>query len=177
MSFVFATKFEPIVKVEENICLLPKRAEIDDTYFRILFIEQLHPIDHDFGSLAAGASSGDVEIENLYLDKNTLGQYRAIPLDDIKILVKQPKARTRHATQKALTYISPFSHQMFATLHPNEFFIIEDDKIYFNTTNPGKYTEGKNRVRFIGYKFNLEPLTTVPKPVTYVPIEGWQASK
>jgi len=167
----FREIFEPIVKVRENIRLLPV-----GTFWEVLFVEPLHPIEYDFGSINAGASTGDTEITDLYMREGELAQYRVILLDDITITVKQPKAKTRYATEEKVTEISPFSHQIFKTMHPNEIFIFEDEKCYFVAKNPTRYNRDVNRVRFIGWKFVLKSIAQ-PEKWTDIPIEGYESPR
>jgi len=172
MGYANQETFEPIAKVGDNIRLLP-----DDHpkagYYRVLFVEPLHEIQYDFGALAAGGSAEDKEIEDLYMPDNELAQYRIYCMDDIEVKVKQPMAKTRFPTDKVVTEITAFSHQLLQPkMHRNELFVIEDEKVLFTVTNPTKYPSYRNRIKAVGYRYVLEKLPEAVAPFAAVNVGG-----
>jgi hypothetical protein len=172
MGYANQQAFEPVAKVGDNLWLLPGDHP-KSGYYRVLFVEPIFEIQHDFGTLAAGGSVEDVEIEDLYMADNELAQYRLQLLDDFKVKVKQPLAKTRFGTDKLITEITAFSQQLAQPeLHRNEIFVIEDEKVLFTATNPTKYTSVKNRMRAFGYRYVLEKLPAPVTPFTAVNVGG-----
>lgn len=164
--------YEPVAKVGDNIKLEPPDHP-KAGFYRVLYAEVLHEIQHDFGALASGADTGDQEITNLYMPDNELAQYRIYCVDDFKLKVKQPLAKTRFPTDKLVTEITAFSHQLTQPkLHRNEVFVIEDEKIIFVATNLTKYSTYVNRLKAIGYRYVLEKLPAAVAPFTAVSIGG-----
>ena len=161
--------FEPVVKVGENIAVFPTNKY---GYFKVLYIRQLPEIIHDFGSISAEKTVSDKEVTDLYMNDGEIAQYRMMPLDDIVITVKQPLAKGIWTTRNTQAAISQKTLQLQTITGISEFFVYEDEKIYFNVTNPTKYNISKSRVLFTGFKFAVEKLPTPPEVYTVIPVEG-----
>jgi len=159
--------FEPIAQIDQFVKLIPQ-----EEYYVVKWIEPLPDIIRDFGAIGAEGVKEDVEVDELYLEEKRLGQYRIIPLDDITIEVKQPKAGIRYATKKVIAIIS------FRTVLANpagnirEIYVWENGKIFFTVKNPRKYDIAMSRVMFLGYQYMLEPVVEVPKVYTVVPTQA-----
>lgn len=171
-------KFEPIAAVGQNLYMFaPSRPQIHG-FYRVLFEEPLPTIIHDFGSIASEDDTGDVEVTALYQDEDNCAHYRVFPLDDLNLEVKQPKALTRWTTKEATTYLDQLHGQYVAAeyRHLTEVFVFEDEKIYFLCRNPTKYTQPRNRVLFIGFRYSVEKLKERPAQWAFFPVEGAKGS-
>ncbi|RLJ08586.1 MAG: hypothetical protein DRP12_00025 [Candidatus Aenigmatarchaeota archaeon] len=163
MGYIHKVDLEPVALPGENIVILP-----DNKPFRVAWIEPLPAIDKDFGSLAAGAETGDTEVTDVYTDENQLVQFRIIPLDDVEVTVKQPRAKGRWVTKVVQAkLIKDNPHDNLA-----EMFQFEDRGLFFNVKNPTSYTLPASRVRLVGFRFVLEPLSEMPEKKTYVVVGG-----
>lgn len=168
----FQPEFKPIARVGENILCQP---EDKYGYFKVLYLEPLPEIVHDFGPLDPDSETGDKEVTALYMPDGELAQYRIIPLDDIIITsLKQPLAKTRWSAKNVNFQLTKTSLQQLMTspMHISEIFVFEDEKVYFNVKNPTQYRQEKNRVKFIGFRYKLEKLRAKPPVYTVVPVEG-----
>jgi len=168
----FQPEFKPIARVGENVLCQP---EDKYGYFKIIYIEPLPEIVHDFGPLDPDTGTGDKEITALYMPDGEMAQYRIIPLDDIVITaLKQPLAKTRWSAKNVNFQLTKTSLQQVMTspMHIAEIFVLEDEKVYFNVKNPTQYRQLKNRAKFIGFRYKLEKLTARPSVYTVVPVEG-----
>lgn len=91
MHAVYAgQKLKPLVKIGENIALLPLESY---GFFQVIYIEPIQPFVHDFQSISAGStltekqpqdSAGNNKME---VSENELAQFVITPLDDIEIQV------------------------------------------------------------------------------------------
>ena len=170
MSHAYSLQFEPVARVGENIRILPDGIE-GAGYYRVAFLEPIHPIVKDFGALAAGGDTGDQEVSELYMQDGELAQYRIILLDDVEVLIKQPATKERFSTKVGATrltyqgqFIRPGSH---------EIFVFEDSpKVKFVVYNPGLAPIPTSRLMFIGFRYKLERLERPPDRWTAVTIGG-----
>ena len=169
MSYAYAETFEPIVKEGENVRLLPEDHP-KAGFYRVKYVEPLHEIQYDFGTIAAGGESGDKEINNIYMPDNELAQYWIIVLDDIEVEVKQPKAKTRYVTDKKVTKITYFTQQI--SPYRNVVWVIEDEKIFFNASNPTRSSIPRARIKLFGWRYVLEPLAERPEKYATVYVGG-----
>ena len=85
--FPFREGFEPIVNVGENLCLLP----LTDTatvkkYVKVIYIESLPFLEHDFGAVVAGVESDEIEFEELHMNDSELGHFRILPIKTSSLL-------------------------------------------------------------------------------------------
>lgn len=176
MTGIYQVEFLPLVKVEENIGLyLRQKRKIVEKFFSVRFIEPLQPIIYDFGALNGESSSGDTEVTTLYMPDLEVAHYRIVPLDDVAVKMKEPLAITRWTTDKAITLLQkpPLSLEILKALQHGEFFIYEDEKAFFDVTNPTKHRQLKNRLMFPGWRYVVEELPAKPAKWTWVPVEGW----
>jgi hypothetical protein len=159
---MYSESFEPIVKIRENIRLLP-----DDHpkhgYYTVEYIEPLRSITYDFGSIAPETEGSDTEIENLYMPDGEMAQYRYVLLEDFTLKIKQPLTKTRYATDVVVTTVSKMDQSvpLGNKVPRNELFVIEDEKVYFVPLNPTKYPRYRARIKFEGYRYVIRP---IPKP-------------
>lgn len=170
--------FEPVAQVDQNLYVFaPSRPKIHG-FYRILFLEPLPEIVHDFSALAAGADTGDVEVADLYQDDDNCANYRIFILDDVVLETKQPKALAKWTTRTATAHLDQMHGQYYAKRghHLTEVFVWEDEKLYFVVTNPIQYPIKKSRVLFEGYRYSIERLTEKPKQFAFFPVEGAKGS-
>jgi len=164
----FATYFEPIVKIGENLLILPEQKY---GYYTVTAIEPLPVIIHDFGSVSSESESKDINVSALQLNEGEVGQWRLVPLDDIEVEVKQPLANTRSVTKEVTSKINAFSVAFDPTLKHTEFFTIKDEKVYFKITNPTKSDITRARVAFFGWKLKVKKLPAKPAKFAVIQVE------
>ena len=167
----FREVFEPVVRVKENLELIPEDHP-KHGYYKVLYIEQLPEFIHDFGSIAGEGSVADVKVENIYMPDSELAQYRFHPIDDLEIKIKQPSGISRFKTKHKWLAVTSRTHQQAPKMYLSEFFVIEDEGVYFTVTNPAKSTTKKSRVKFFGWRFVLEKLAEKPDRYTPIPVGG-----
>lgn len=165
----FPESFEPVVRKGDNVELLKSDKDILG-YYTVKYIEPLPRKQHDFGAINNETSSGDTEVTDLYMNDGELAQYRMILLDDMEVTISQPKAKKRHATKSYVHTMTPYTVQ--AAPHLTQFFIFEDEKVFFDVKNPTKYVRGIHRIMYLGWRFILEKLPSKPATFTSIPIEG-----
>jgi hypothetical protein len=168
MEDAYSVEFTPPVKKGQKLELIKSDTELLG-YYRVKYIEPLPKKVHDFGAIDAEATSGDVEVTDLYMSDGELACYQMIPLDDVEITISQPKAKKRYATKSYVHTISPIVNQV-SPLH-TRIFVWEDEKIFFNVKNPTRYNRPMHRVMFYGWRLILEKTTPEP-PYTTIEIEG-----
>ena len=160
---VFLKDFEPVCKVGQILMLGEpmKSGAKRSNMAQVLFIEPVPLITKDFGSLSAGSSSSLTEMDTeLEVEANQLLQLRIIPCDDIEITVKQPRGVGKFSTRYTTSSLKlmPESNA-FQRFQESEMFIRENDVIYLEVKNPTKYTQSRNKVAFVGYKYLLRYLS------------------
>lgn len=170
-------KFEPVAKIGENLIFTPLNSYAykngRPVYYKISYIEPIPAVYKDFGSISASSSLSNQEVTDLYLEDYQLGQYRVIPIDDVKIEISQPQATARYTTKSYTSYVDRLTYPENIL----EFFILSDDnKPYFKITNPHDWSIAKSRVKFIGWKYILveKPVVTendIPNAFTAIPLE------
>ena len=165
----FEERLSPSVQIGDNLELIPedhpKRG-----FYRVEYIEQIHPIDYDFGSIAAETEGTDTEIDDLYVNDLELAEYVVYLIDDLELTVKQPFAKTRFKTKGKVTPITKLAPQLDPYLSRNRVFVIEDEKIYFLPKNPTKYGRPSNKVRFQGWRYILTKLVEKPEKYARIPV-------
>ena len=165
----FEERLSPSAQIGDNLELIPEDHP-KKGFYRVEYIEQIHPIDYDFGSLAAGTEGTDTEITDLYMDDLELAEYVTHLVDDLELSVKQPFAKTRFKTKSVVTRITKLATQLDPLLSRNRIFVIEDEKVYFVPKNPTKYARPSNKVRFQGWRYILTELKVKPEKYTRIPV-------
>jgi len=165
-GYAFAPTFAPIAKFGEYIKLVP-----DEKYYKVVNVEPLPSLVIDFGSLAAyGKDTDRIDIvsQNLGLPDNTLAQLRIKLLDDFNLYLYQPKAKAKGTTTYKNFYVSYNTQELSNNLV--EFFQFEKRSAGIVRENPSATALPKTRVLFYGFKYELEPVTTIPEKYTVVPV-------
>jgi len=164
---IFAVDFEPVVQINQRVLLLP-----EEKCFPVEWIEPLPLIEVDFGAISAGATI-EKEVDQIYLGRNELGQYRFAPIT-ADVIIKEfwsPKGARMWTTEKTaatLTWYVDYADQLVNTLQTTEFFQYEDKRKFLHLYSEGGVT--KSIVRFYGYVFILGPQIEPPeKPYISIP--------
>ena len=128
--------------------------------YRIDFWEQMprgQQMDVDLGAVAALGNTGDQRQNVFDQSSNPPGmmQLRCFPLDDIQILVRMGTGNTRFAASNIVAQIDRFTELSDPDLHSTEFFVLKNNSVYLNCTNPTAYATAMCRVAFFGNKYNL----------------------
>ncbi len=154
----FATYFEPAVKPRENVRLYPSKK-----FYTVIYIEPLQPIIINLGSVASDKETSLHECTELDLKQLELGQWRFLPLADVEITLKQPRATERGTTKTSSTKISPYSIVLDPHLRSTEVWTFEDEnRVYISAKNISQYTINPVRVLFFGWKYLLDELKETP---------------
>jgi len=169
MVGTFRKDFEPVADVENVVGLIYATGAIE--YRRVEFVEPLPEHEHDFGAIAAGASTGPKQIEELKMGGKWLSQLRIfIVTANIEIEAWQPKATGKWATAKKMFRVTehiPLDHSQVT-----EHFIFEDRVPFYDAFNVGTTDVTASYVRFRGFKFLLSDKIEKPPQVIYIPIES-----
>jgi len=137
---------------------------IDGVPYKVVWLEPIPLLIHDFGSIAAGKAKDKVKVETLKMPKSELGHFRFKVLDDVEVELYQPKATARFAT---VTEVGKVDFRAFG-----EVFVWEDAVPYMTVRNPTRYDLPMSRVAFSGYRLQLERLPEVPPVYAFAPISG-----
>lgn len=168
---IFEPELKPVQRENGFIKVLPK-----GDFFKVLYVEPLVEVPpKDHGSIAAETTLSNQEFTDLYMNDLELGQYRLVPLDDILVSVKQPRAITRFTNKNVTGRASQFSAPPTWSLRYNlaELFVFEDSNLFVDIENPTKYAQQRTRVQPIGFRYVLETSTPVQQYVA-LPTEGWR---
>jgi len=165
-SSIFLEEFKPIVQIEQNVKLIPL-----NRYYEVEWIEPIPLFVKDFGRIAAGGTKTEQEVKKVYVENGKLAQYRAVPLDDIKISVRQPRALRKYSLRTIGAYITKATLAFNPELNILEFFQFEDEPVFFDIVNPTRYEIAMSRVGFLGYQYLLKEIP-MPDVYTVVPIEA-----
>ena len=114
----------------------------------------------DLGALAAGANTGDQRqiVFDQQVNPPGMMQLRCFPLDDIQIQVKMGTGNTRFVASNIQAQIDRYTELSDPDLHSTEFFVLRDNSVYLNCTNPTAYATAMSRVAFFGNRYNLTDL-------------------
>ncbi len=162
---MYSTGFEPIVKVGETVLKLDNKFSIcsqdPDNWFIVEFIEPLPSHRENFapsGGIASGATDTDNEVTELYVNECEFAQWRFWPVDDIRVVPKQPQGVSKYYGETFASYVDPYilAYENSAK-GINEIYIWEDDTVYWDITNKTDSTLTLARVDFSGYRFVLKP--------------------
>jgi len=161
VGYFGAPKFTAVAKVEENLLFLPEKR-----YYKVTYIEQLPAIVQDFGKIAAGDVLEKKPIGRngpLEMPENNLLQFRFFPLDDIEIRVFQPRSTARFETLRAVGWIGRDILQYNPELNLTELFQFEARGLYFDIRNPAREETPTSRIKFFGWRMQVEPIPPPPK--------------
>jgi len=178
--FAFNENFEPVVNVGENVQFLGVKEKLTGAkYARVLYIESLPLLIHDFGAIAAGVPTDQIQFEELYLSDNEFGQFRFVPVVDDVIIsnLAQPRANPRWITKNAAwtglyEIADPMNNPMMEKYHLNEIFQHEDDGLWVRLTSVGGVAV--STVACYGFRYVYETLTEKPTVFTPVPVRGFR---
>lgn len=109
---------------------------------------------HDFGALAAGASSGTISLTELDVHQYNFAQYRFQVCDDITAELHQGSASARFGNMNRVTRITGYNQIADPCGHMTEFFVYEQNHAHMLVTNETDYALTQSRVVFWGYKYN-----------------------
>jgi len=162
----FLPELKPIALVGENVALFRENRWF---YFTVTYIDPLYPFVKDFGAISAGETLESQEVSELEVGEGWLGHFRVIPIDDIEITVRQPKAKTRGVVSS--TVVSKISKYLvtLGITNLSEIFVWEGTagkEVFFDIKNPTDYDLAMSRVLFTGYKYALEELKEKPTRFT-----------
>lgn len=157
--------FEPVAKPRENIRIVP-----DNKYYRVEYVEPIYGILISLGSVSAESTGSLKELTELDLNPLEMGQWRIVLLDDINLIVKQPRATQKGTTKIESTKISPHLMLLDPSLKFTELFTFEDKtRIFIQPENPTKYSVNA-RILVFGWKFLLAELESPPAKYTDIPV-------
>jgi len=179
--FAFKEEFEPVVNIGENVQLFPlKNKKTEWKYVKVLYIESLPFLLHNFGVIAAGAVA-QVEFTQLYMDDNEFGQFRVIPLvDDLTLnQLDQPRASRRWVTrnsnwQSLYEFADPRMNPMMEKFHLNEIFQHENDGLWVVPSSIAGVANGL--FGCYGFRYVFEKLDVKPAVFTPIPVRGYRTT-
>lgn len=176
--FPFREEFEPVVNVGENLRLLPLDEAKGGRYVRVLYIEALPFLNHNFGAIPAGGIPAADWIA-LHMDDSELGQFRIVPLvNDLTIdNLTQPRAQPRWVTrnsnwQSLFEVADPQTNPLMEKYHLNEIFQFEDDGLWVTVMSVGGVPAGN--VGVYGFRYVFETLDKKPTVYTPIPVRGYR---
>lgn len=183
----------------ENLLLVSSKGGYG--LYTIAYLEALPvsgPLMGDAGALNAGANNAAYNpTAILGMAYGQLAQWRAKILDDINVIVGQPSALARYATQSQTARWSRFL-TLWELDYMTEFFMFENQigqSPVFNVLNPTSKNIAHSRIAFYGFRFvlsgadnnisagnslkakqhfsTIEEAKRSPVPWTQVNIAGW----
>lgn len=135
------------------------RLEPDDTLRRVRSLEQLAQIGPiDFGSITGGGNATDtdgndeVEVTELEMNQNQLGQYRIDPISHVEIQLNQTGRQEQRLVNS--NEVSLITGKTPANLR--EIYVLTSGVPYFIVNNPHTYDMDHSLVKFQGFKYLLE---------------------
>jgi len=175
MAKIYKKEFEPVADIGDNIVIEPVKEA-----YKVVFIEQTGVIEKDFGPIGAGAVIRDQELKELELSKDQLGQFRIYFVDNIRFRNwRQPRGVGRFYVKSAQTYIDntfqTLGFEEFGNL--TEFFVFEDRTPIVDVENPTTTPLSTSKVKFFGFKYDLEKLPSIPSTYISIPVEGFALVK
>jgi len=167
---IHAVQFEPLVQIGERVFLL----EPVNRCFEVTLIEPLPCRDVDFGAIAAGGTSAEREMTEIYMPDNELGQYRFVPITSgVKVVGHwSPRGARMYSTAEQvfeIPDIGDYADEHVAGLQATEFYQWQDRKRYMQLYS--KSAVSASIVRFYGYALRLREVPT-EKPYLSVPIRA-----
>jgi len=162
---IYSEALQPVAKIDDVVGLI--WATGARKTYKVLHVEPLPELVYDFGTIAAQSALTERQIEDLKMGDNWLSQLRMEVIDDIEVLLRQPKAVQKWSTAKAVFKASPYTKPD----NLSEFFVFEEGVPFFLVSNPTKTEIALSRIRFKGFKYLLEEFPTEEK-VIWIPIES-----
>jgi hypothetical protein len=175
MAKIYKKEFEPVADIGDNIVLEPVKEA-----YKVVYVEFTGIIDKDFGPIGAGAIIRDQELKELELSKDQLGQFRVYFVDNIKFRNwRQPRGVGRFYMKSVQTYIDntiqTLGFEYFGNL--TEFFVFENRTPIVDVENPTTTPLSTSKVKFFGFKYDLEKLPSIPSTYIPIPVEGFAIVK
>lgn len=164
-------EFRPVVEPRMNVRIIGAGGNVYG-YYRVKGVEPIGFFIKDFAkSISAESTSSGIEFDEVYMDDNTLAQWRIWVLDDVEIKLNLiGRTETRGTTKYEVSTAYSFSMDTNEHDGQSQFFTFEDEKIYIDIHNPTKSAISSERVLLTGYKYSLEKLDSVPEKYTDIPI-------
>jgi hypothetical protein len=129
------------------------------TFYQVEYIEGImrsDPIMVDVAAgagLAAGASTGLLQLTILEMQADGFGQFRGAVVDDFTALLYQGRADQRHTTHQTVSRYDRFTELHDPDGHTGEFYVHEDDWAFVQATNPTDYALTFCRMAFWGFRY------------------------
>jgi hypothetical protein len=186
---------EPVVEAGQNLLLQDR---LGYYLYRVAYVEPLprsHAIMFNGGALTAGQVLGNLNTQTqLDMQYGQLAQLRMRVLDDIDVVVYQPSATARGSNKNQIADFNAYDALYDNFDHLSEVFIFEDQRIFFQFTNPTQYPLTQSRVSVYGIKYvlyggqgastgghvlpnrtfdNIQDAVNSGERFTVVPIGGW----
>ncbi len=156
----------PAVRAGQNLGILTQGAY---RFFRVLFVEGVPAspeTTQNLGSIAANTTGSSTEITVVDAQEGNLIQTRMEVLDDFEAQVSQVLASGRFTTFTQHVRVTPFLRGVDPHLSTTTMFVLGNTRSIFVTpTNPTDYAIGQSRLRFWGWRFVLDRLTSEQESV------------
>lgn len=152
----------PVARVNENI--LDLHDNIADLY-RLTGIEAIQPslpMVVDFVTLSgaaitAGGTTRDQTLQTpLELNLNEIGHFRCHLLDDVHLIVYQPRQTGRFGTKRAQSRLQLTSRLRDPCGHLSDLFVYKDEYPFVDIINPGGSDLLVARAIFWGFRYRVE---------------------
>ncbi len=167
---LYTVEFEPVVQAGDYIKLFP-----EDVFGNTLYVVAEPPVAYpvaavvDIGPIDPNGETSLVEIDDLALPPNWIGQWRMMLVDDFKISEMRYRGKAGQAAFALKNNVGFVTKESAKDGWLTEFFTWRDDKIYVRGYNIHDFKLGKARIKFSGYAFKIEPVTgMVEKPYTRI---------
>ncbi len=180
---LYLKDFEPIVQPREYL------ETITDKKFYL--VEMIYPLpllsvdlcdaDH-LGANVTVVESGEIEIDDVYLDDNEISHMRMIPRDDFFVAwMGKPRARVYYGTKNSrwqlpTMFDDPRTNPAIENLQLNEIFQFEDTAMWITATAYAGVL-ATARLEFHGYRFLVTEVDKKDLPKgfrpTRIPTQGY----
>jgi len=164
LHVLYKKEFEPIVRPMENVAIAESTNEGTWKFYKVKYIEPFY-VDYTTPSITNGSST-DVDVTDLELGKNEIGQIRILlQTNGFEIEVKLPEAIKKFVTKNLVSKIDSWLSSNYP--HLTELFYMEDNTPKFTVYN-NSGSDGSANIKFIGFRYILEQLGYVPKEYTVI---------
>lgn len=139
-------------------------------FYRITNRDNILYVDASYAAVTAGTTADYAEVTALNPPKNQLYQFYRVELilGNVKVYLKQPAATNRWGTNRSPA--GGFLTDDFDSVDTN-IFVIEDYPPNISIKN-GTNVSITPKLRWTGWRYDIEPLTQVPAVYTPVSIGG-----
>lgn len=165
LYYAKAGPIDPVALVNEVVAVFIKESwkAYEVTYFEPL--QRSAPLVFDQGAIAAGGTTGDVQLVNLAQtdDPPEMAQLRFYPIDDVEVTFKVGQAGARFTTLMRTTTADRFTVLVDPDYHTTEVIVLRNWRIFVNCANPTGYALTMSRVAFFGYRFKMNYLEVQEK--------------